>query len=183
MVGVLQDVNHHATPGFKREGDLVVLIGRFRPSLAGSEYLEVVHGKVAGAPPEPDLAREKEYADAVRRLVAEGIVDTAHDLSGGGLAVALAEMALAGGIGMVFQEVEIASKFARVRGDVTLFGEASGCFLVTVPEERWEDLQRALSEIPYDHLASTGGDRFKIGEFVNVKLEELGEAYERDLYL
>jgi phosphoribosylformylglycinamidine synthase subunit PurL len=183
MVGVLADVRRHATPGFKREGDLVLLIGRFRPTLAGSEYLEVVHGKVAGAPPEPDLAREKEYADAVRSLVAEGIVDTAHDLSGGGLAVALAEMALGGGTGIVFQDGEIASKFAGVRGDAALFGEASGCLLVAVPEERLEDLQRALGEIPYGHIAWTGGDRFEIGEDVNVNLKELGEAYEHDFFL
>jgi phosphoribosylformylglycinamidine synthase subunit PurL len=181
MVGVLADVRRHATPAFKREGDLVVLIGRFRPSLVGSEYLEIAHGIVAGVPPDPDLTREKEYADAVRRLIAKGVVDTAHDLSGGGLAVALAEMALAGGIGMRFQEVE--AKFGGGREDGTLFGEASGCFLVAIPEERWEDLQRALGGVPYDDVAQTGGDLFKIGKFVNVNLEELGEAYERDLFL
>jgi phosphoribosylformylglycinamidine synthase subunit PurL len=181
MVGVLEDVRRHATPAFKREGDLVVLIGRFRPSLAGSEYLEIAHGIVAGVPPDPDLTREKEYADAVRRLIAKGVVDTAHDLSGGGLAVALAEMALAGGIGMRFQEVE--AKFGGGREDGTLFGEASGCFLVAIPEERWEDLQRALGGVPYDDVAQTGGDLFKIGKFVNVNLEELGEAYERDFFL
>jgi phosphoribosylformylglycinamidine synthase subunit PurL len=181
MVGVLADVRRHATPAFKREGDLVVLIGRFRPSLAGSEYLEIAHGIVAGVPPDPDLTREKEYADAVRRLIAKGVVDTAHDLSGGGLAVALAEMALAGGIGMRFQEVE--AKFGGGREDGTLFGEASGCFLVAIPEERWEDLQRALGGVPYDDVAQTGGDLFKIGKFVNVNLEELGEAYERDFFL
>jgi phosphoribosylformylglycinamidine synthase len=182
MVGLLEDVRRHATPAFKREGDLVVLIGRFRPSLAGSEYLEIVHGRVAGAPPEPDLIREKGYSDLVRGLIAEGLVDTAHDLSAGGLAVALAEMAIAGGIGMVFHEVEIDPKFGGVRGDAGLFGEIGACFLVTIPEERWDDLQRAVGDVPYDDIAWTGGDRFKIGDFVDMNLEDLKETYERDFF-
>ena len=108
MVGVLEDVSRHATPAFKREGDIVVAIGkRRRTSLAGSEYLEVVHGKVAGRPPEPDLDAAKKYSDLVRRLIADGLVDTAHDVSGGGELVALTEMALAGGLGFHYEDVEV----------------------------------------------------------------------------
>ena len=77
MVGVLKDVNHHATPAFKREGDMVVVIGAFSDlsrstedsTLAGSTYLEIVHGKVAGRPPVPDLPAEKLAADLVRGMV------------------------------------------------------------------------------------------------------------------
>jgi phosphoribosylformylglycinamidine synthase len=159
----------------------VVLIGNFRPSLAGSECLEIAYGQVTGAPPEPDLAAEKECADAVWRLVAEGIVDTAHDLSGGGIAVALAEMALAGGIGVEFQEVDFMAPSGR-RVDEELFGETGGCFLVAVPKEHYGELQLALGTIPCDDVARTGGDHIKIGEFVDVNLEELREAYERDLF-
>jgi phosphoribosylformylglycinamidine (FGAM) synthase-like enzyme len=176
-------VSRYATPAFKRERDRVVLIGRFRPSLAGSEYLEIVHGQVTGVPPEPDLAGEKECADLMRHLVAEGVVDTAHDLSGGGLAVALAEMALAGGIGMEFQEVEIEAMFSRRRQDVVLFGEMGECFLVAVPEEKWEELQRALGgTVPYDDTGRTGGDRLRITGLLDVGLTELREAYERDFF-
>src|SRR5215210_7296966 len=99
MVGVLADVDRHASPGFKREGDLVVIIGRGSPvSLDGSEYLEIVHGRVAGRPPRPDLGAGKETADLVRGMIRSGLVDTAHDISGGGEIVAVAERGRAGGL-------------------------------------------------------------------------------------
>jgi len=183
IVGVMKDVNRHATPAFKREGDWVVLILDFPVSIAGSEYLEIVHGKVSGAPKKPDLAREKEHADVVRRLIAEGLVDTAHDVSGGGLAVALAEMAMAGGIGLEFQE-EIEPKFGRGRKDLGLFGETGACFLITAPEERREGLQDTLARahVPYDDIGRTGGDRLKVPGLIDLGLSELREAYERDLF-
>jgi mannose-6-phosphate isomerase-like protein (cupin superfamily) len=144
---VLEDVRHHATPAFKREGDMVVVIGnRSGVSLAGSEYLEIIHGRVAGKPPEPDLAAEKKTADLVRNMIRSGLVDTAHDVSGGGELVALAEMALAGGLGIEYEEDKLERMIAgRVggRADVALFGEEPGGFVVAVSLERWDELGRA----------------------------------------
>ena len=184
MVGVLEDVSRRATPGFKREGDRVVIVGEpQKPSLDGSEYLEIVHGQVAGLPVQPDLFTEKKYADLIRGFVANGIVDTAHDLSGGGEFLALAEMALAGGIGFEYGgEVERAELLYSGRGDTALFGERGACFLVAVPEARWDDLQNALVGAAYDFIGYTGGDRFKAYDLVDVSLSELRRAYERDLF-
>jgi phosphoribosylformylglycinamidine synthase II len=188
MVGVLEDVSRHATPGFKREGDIVVVLGGGPRALdesllAGSDYLEIVHGKVAGIPPRPDLAAERQVSDLVRNMVRSGLVDTAHDLSGGGEMVALAEMALAGGIGFEYEDHEIESIISTGRTVEILFGEEGASFLVAVPEERWDDLQNALASVAYDRVGYTGGDRFKIGDLIDVKLEDLREAYERDLFL
>jgi len=187
MVGVLEDVRHHATPAFKREGDMVVVIGnRSGVSLAGSEYLEIIHGRVAGKPPEPDLAAEKKTADLVRNMIRSGLVDTAHDVSGGGELVALAEMALAGGLGIEYEEDKLERMIAgRVggRADVALFGEEPGGFVVAVSLERWDELQDALAEVPgYDQIGTVGGDRFTIGDLVDVSLQDLKGAYERDLF-
>src|SRR5215203_3432063 len=186
MVGVIEDVNRHATPAFKREGDVVVAIGgRWRCSLAGSEYLEVIHGRVVGVPPVPDLADEKEYADIVRRLISEGIVDTAHDVSSGGEVVALAEMALSGGLGVVYEEDMIEGLIygkGGGRADVGMFGEGGISFLVAVQEQQWDDLQNALSAVPYDNIACVGGDSIKIGDLIDLGLSDLRSAYERDLF-
>jgi phosphoribosylformylglycinamidine synthase len=184
MVGVLEDVGRHATQAFKREGDQVVSLGSlWRPSLAGSDYLEIVHGKVSGAPARSDLPTDKFYSDFVRRLVTEGIVDTAHDVSSGGWLVALAEMALAGGLGVGVSEflVEIINER---RADVELFGELSGHFLIVAAPGRWDDLQGALgkAQLPYDQIGRVGGDSVKVPGYVDLKLSDLRKAYERDLF-
>ena len=187
MVGTFDDVNRHATPGFKREGDMVVVIGSgSHVSLAGSDYLEIVHGRVAGKPLEPNLRAEKKTADLVREMVRSGLVDTAHDISGGGEIVSVAEMALAGGLGIEYCEGELERMVAGQgggRADVAFFGEAPGEFIVAVPEERWDELQDALRGVAgYDQIGTVGGDRFKIGDLIDLGVRDLREAYERDLF-
>jgi phosphoribosylformylglycinamidine synthase len=187
MVGVFENVSRHATPDFKREGDLVVAIGAGTPvSLAGSDYLEVVHGRVGGRPPDPQLAAEKATSDLVRGLIRAGIVDTAHDISGGGEVVAVAEMALAGGLGMEYVEDGFERKVAGQgagRADVALFGEEPGAFLVTVPRERWAELQDALGgNVGYDQIGTVGGDSVKIPGYIDVSLTDLRKAHEGDLF-
>jgi phosphoribosylformylglycinamidine synthase II len=176
MVGIFEDVGRRATPGIKREGDEILLVGDFRPVLGGSEYLEIVHGRVAGTPPMPDLAAEKAVSDAVRRAISSSVVDTAHVLSGGGLAVALAEMALMGGIGA---EVQL---LPGGRQDVALFGETGGCILLAVPEEKLEELGQFLEGVHYARIGRAGGGRLKVSDLVDLGLEELEVAYERDLF-
>ncbi len=176
MLGVFEDVGRHATPGIKREGDALVLVGDFRPVLGGSDYLEIVHGRVAGTPPAPNLASEKAVSDAVRRAIAAGVVDTAHDLSGGGIAVALARMALCVGVGAE------ARLLPGGRQDVALFGEVGGCILVAVPEGRLGELEEHLEGVHYSRIGGTGGGRLKVSGLIDAGLDELEEAYERDLF-
>ncbi len=176
MVGVFKDVSRRATPGIKREGDEVLIAGNFQPVLGGAEYLELIHGRVAGAPPVPDLAVEKAVSDAVRRAISAGLVDTAHDLSGGGLAVALAEMAMYGGIGA---EVQV---LPGGRQDVTLFGEVGGCVLLAVPGEKLGELEEHLEGVPYSRIGRTGGERLSIAGLIDARIDELRAAYERDLF-
>jgi phosphoribosylformylglycinamidine synthase subunit PurL len=175
MVGVMDDVRRHATPAFKREGDAVYVVGDFRPELGASEYLWILHGRAAGEVPETDLESEKRAADAVRRAVAGGLVDTAHDLSGGGLTFALAEMAVADGLGA---EVSL---LPGARMDVALFGECGGCFVVAAPEERDEELERAMQGVSCSRVGTTGGGHIAVAGLVDISVEELRNAHERDL--
>jgi len=186
MVGVMEDVNRHATPAFKREGDVVVMIGGLPgASLAGSEYLEIVHGKMLGRPPFPDLASEKRVSGLVRRLIATGIVDTAHDISGGGEIVAVAEMAIAGSLGFEYDERELDGLILGWGGgrvDAAFFGEASGSVILAVPHARWRDFQNVLDDVAWAQIGTIGGDRFRVGELIDLSLDELKTAYERDLF-
>ena len=189
MVGVFEDVSRHATPGFKREGDMVAVLGgtprrQEGHPLAGSSYLEIIEGKVAGQPVAPDLVTEKEAADAVRRMIRSGLVDTAHDVSDGGLLVALVEMALAGGTGFEFAQGEI-ERFADDRRHLQqiLLGEEGATFVVAVPWERWDAFQGALpSGMGWDWVGETGGDRFVLPGLLDLSLEDLRVARDRDLF-
>jgi phosphoribosylformylglycinamidine synthase len=142
-----------------------------------------MHGRVAGRPMTPDLAAEKKAADLVRGMIRSGLVDTAHDLSGGGKLVALAEMALAGGIGLEFEANEI--EYAIKHGEELriLLGEEGAGFLVTVPWEHWDEFQNAIpGEIGWDQVGETGGDRFVVPGLIDLSLDDLRAAYERDLF-
>ena len=92
MVGLLEDVNKHCTMGFKKEGDLVVLIGENTDELGGSVYLKEVLKVVGGPAPKLNLAQEKKAQTCCLKAIQLGLVKSAHDISEGGLATAIAEM-------------------------------------------------------------------------------------------
>src|SRR6266498_2602903 len=91
MVGLIDDEKHVTTQWFKEAGDVIILVGQIGNELGGSSYLKVCHGLKIGPPPHVDLAHEIKVQNAVRNLIREGLVKSAHDCSEGGLAVAVAE--------------------------------------------------------------------------------------------
>jgi phosphoribosylformylglycinamidine synthase len=123
-VGLLSDYAGQMTMGFKAEGEIIWLIGSPGSHLGQSLWLREIHGREDGPPPPVDLAVERAAADQVAALIADGTVTAVHDLSDGGLAVALAEMALASGLGAIV-EVTLAA--------ATAFGEDQARYLVTTP--------------------------------------------------
>src|SRR5690606_10167062 len=125
------DVARRATMALKRDGDLIVRLGGGARTLGASEYLYRVHGIEGGSPPTLDLDQEAAVQAVVRELIATGLCDTAHDVSVGGLAVAVAEMAIAGGRGAAV-EVPSDDGAGGRRSDEALFGEASATVLVAV---------------------------------------------------
>jgi phosphoribosylformylglycinamidine synthase len=134
MVGIVEDVGKSVGPGFVVEGDVVVLLGETTAELGGSEYLKVAHGQVAGTPPSVDLESEGCLHELVVDAIERGLVRSAHDCSEGGLAVALAECCIQGGIGA---DVHLPG---GANGDlghaVELFSESQGRILAsTRPED------------------------------------------------
>ena len=99
MVGLLPDIDRHCTSRFQQPGDVILLLGQFRPGLGASEYLAAIHGVEAGGVPELDLFAEARVQACCRSLVCSGVLKSAHDCAEGGLAVTLAECCIAGGIG------------------------------------------------------------------------------------
>jgi len=150
VVGVL-DLGRRAEMGFRRPGEVVVLLGEERGTLGASEVLYLLTGLEVGHPPALDLGREKAVQEAIRELIALGLTDTAHDLAEGGLLVALAEMAFPYGLGAT---VEV-----REEGLEALFGEAPSRILFTVAKDRLKEATARLETqgLPYRILGETGG--------------------------
>ncbi|GEP02073.1 phosphoribosylformylglycinamidine synthase subunit PurL [Methylobacterium oxalidis] len=174
-VGVLDDVERRASIGLKREGDALLLIGATDGWLGQSSYLAVIEGREEGAPPPVDLGLERRNGDFVRGLITSGLVDTVHDLSDGGLAVALAEMAMAGGIGAALPEVPV-----NLPAHAYLFGEDQGRYLVAVdPETATEILYSASSQgIDAGVVGVTGTEHLTLPGGQTISVAELREAHQ-----
>ena len=158
MVGLVTDIDHITTQGFKREGDVIVLVGETKAELGGSEFQYVVHGKTEGRPPAIDLAVEKKTLDAVLAAIRQGLVASAHDLSEGGLAVALAESCISGGKGAA---VRIATE---LRPDVALFSESQSRILLSAGPEHAAALTALLAErgVPHAIIGEVKGSSLTI---------------------
>jgi phosphoribosylformylglycinamidine synthase II len=160
IVGLLDDVRKAVTPGFKAAGDAVVLVGESAEEVGGSEYLKVVHGLEAGAPPAIDLEQEKRNQEFVLEAVDAGLVRSAHDLSEGGLAVTLAECAFHGA-GRVGCEVDLEDP---LQDDALLFGESQSRILLTCRRAKLPRLLElaAARGVPAKAIGRTGGDALTV---------------------
>ena len=174
-LGLLDDVTRNASIGFADKGDVVLLIGATESgpeSLAGSEYLEVMHGLVAGQP-RIDMELELVVQRACRRAVAAGLVSSAHDCSDGGLAVAVAESCIAGGIGFV------GSLAGNGRWDAALFGEEQSRIVMSVSPSHREVVEAMCAEegAPVAFLGEVGGEALVFERLLDVPIEQMAEAW------
>ncbi|MBY0610619.1 MAG: phosphoribosylformylglycinamidine synthase subunit PurL [Beijerinckiaceae bacterium] len=174
-VALVDDVARHATIAFKREGDAIVLIGETTGWLGASAYLADICGREEGAPPPVDLGVERRNGDFVRRLIRSGEIDTVHDCSDGGLACALAEMALAGGIG-----ASIAADASPLSEHAFYFGEDQARYVLACPLQKLEGILSAATAagVPALKLGETGADALTLGTGGPISLEALRNAHE-----
>ena len=164
MVGLLDDARRALVQWFRREGDVVLLLGEPAGSLAASEYLAVLHGLEAGRPAPVDLRRERALHDAVRSARESGFLASAHDCSEGGLAVALAECCISGPDGALGASLRLAPGEAGRRLDALLFGEAPTRVIVSTSPENRARLEALLlsADAPFHVLGKVGGNRLTI---------------------
>lgn len=175
-VGLLDDFTKSASLAFKAEGQAILLVGDTHGWLGQSVYLRDICGREEGAPPPVDLAAEKRNGDCVRGMIHAGTATAVHDLSDGGLLIALAEMAIAGGIGAKL----LAAPMALV-SHAYWFGEDQARYLVTVPET---EAGRVLAkmrgcEVPCLRIGTTGGDAIAIAGETPVSIDALRTSHER----
>ena len=174
MVGLIDKEEHITTQWFKNEGDTIILVGSgmgFQPTdqqdanaasqLGGSRYLKVCHGLKVGPPPRVDLAYEIKIQNAVRALIREGVVKSAHDCSEGGLAVALAECCFNPEKSF---GAEIDLKAGDAPATTVLFNESQSRIVISVASENLQVTMSILQEgqIQFQQLGRVGGDQLRI---------------------
>ncbi len=173
-VGVLADVTKHATIGFKAEGEAIVLIGETKGWLGQSAYLATVCGREEGAPPPVDLAVERRNGEFVRSLITAGRLTACHDLSDGGLAVALAEMTMAKGIGAKIDALPAGPAHA------VLFGEDQGRYLLSLPAGAAEAVvaEAKAVGVPAEIIGKTGGSELALPGEAALSIAALRKTHE-----
>ncbi|MFH0799624.1 MAG: phosphoribosylformylglycinamidine synthase subunit PurL [Pseudomonadota bacterium] len=172
MVGLIDDVEARCTQWWKGEGDIIILLGKNELELGGSEYLKQIHGKVAGRPPALDFDREKAVQGACRAGIGRGIVRQAHDISDGGIAVALAECSITRPEGILGARVVLDE---GLRPDALLFGESASRIIVSVlPKDvdKMIEISRELGA-PAKVIGEVGGRDLVIGDVLKADLADI----------
>ena len=185
VLGVLADVRRRLPGGFTGPGETIMLLGSTAAEFGGSLWAHVRHGHVGGLPPAVDLAAEQRLGAVLAAGASRGLLSAAHDLSDGGLAVALAECCLLGGsAGPGGGEAGIGAAI-RLPGGLdpftTLFSESAARAIVAVraDPDTQEQVSRlcAENEVSVEVIGSTGGDVLEVVGHFTVGLDELREAH------
>ncbi len=176
MLGLIEDVeNHTTTPAFKNDGDMILYVGADRKGLGGTEYLKKIHGLTTGDAPELDIEFEVKLQDAVLEAIKAGFITAAHDVSDGGLAITLAEMAIFGGIG-----ANVNVRSLKGSEHEVLFSEAQSGIVITIEQK---DLEQALTHfkdagVPITNLGEVVGKKLDLSGIAELDVEQMKEIYE-----
>ena len=174
-VGLLDDFQKSATLAFKAKGEAILLIGDTQGWLGQSVYLRDICGREEGAPPPVDLAAEKRNGDVVRGMIKSSTATAVHDVSDGGLLVALAEMAMASGIGAMLDAAP-----EQTLPHAWWFGEDQARYIVTVPVDHLLTVMSKLKAVgvPCAEIGKTGGDALVIEGEAPIEISKLQEGFE-----
>lgn len=172
-VGLLADWTQMAKLAFANEGDVIVLIGEAGTHLGQSIYLREVHSLETGPAPKVDLAVERRNGDFVRSQILDGSVTACHDISDGGLLVAIAEMAMAGGKGADLAE------FLSISAE-SLFGEDQARYVLTVSPQKAAAVLSGAADagVPASRIGIVAGQELKLADNCSISVEMLKQTHE-----
>ncbi|MGB9608496.1 MAG: AIR synthase related protein, partial [bacterium] len=183
MLGLIEDIEKRVQAGFRRTGDIIILVGETFPELGGSEYLKEIFGKIAGEPPAVDLEREWRANKLCQEAVGLGLLSSAHDIAEGGLAVALAEACVFGKVGAT-----IRLPATTIPPSYYLFSESQARFLLSLPQENLHRLEGLAEElgVPITVLGEVGGQRLYIEkedgeELINLSLKDINDLWRNSI--
>ena len=180
MVGMLEDMAHATSISYKNEGDFIVCLGSLNPTLGGSEYLKIVHDKIEGPLHNFDIKSELDVQNLCLDAIKEGLINSAHDISDGGLAVNIAESIL-------FSDKSIGAEInlsRKMRNDELLFGECQSVIVVTINEENLFTLvekAQALNVYTQTIGKVTSNGKLIINDLIDIGKKELNDAYFQSL--
>ncbi len=176
MVGLVEHTDHITTQWFKDSGDVILLLGETKEELGASEYLHTVQNQTRGPVPALDLTFEKKLQDSVLDAIKTGCVKSAHDLSDGGLAVALTEGCISNAENQIGAAVTLRTD---IRPDCLLFGESQSRILVSCAPADADRLKQHFESggIPVEQIGAVGGDHLKINDLIDSALSDLSTAY------
>lgn len=185
MMGIIEDIKYITTSYFKDEGDVIAVIGTPLNSpitkdgidgIGGSEYLKVIFGKVAGDAPDIDPEYEKLLQKTLLDLIRKGLVESAHDISDGGFAVALAECCVMNRKNFIGCEVNFDHDG---RKDFALFNEAQSRIIISFNKNLSVEIEKICKKnnINLSIIGKIGGESIKINKDINLNLEKVGNAY------
>jgi len=184
VVGLIEDQTKIMTQGFKKPGHCIGLIGFTIEELGGSEYLKVLFDKTEGKPPVLDRKNEKQVQEFCLELIQKGLIQSAHDCSEGGLAIAVAESCFAAPEEALGATLELES---TLRGDTLLFGESQSRIVISFPEELTEQIENlALSyHVDFSLIGVTGGSQFTANingqEYIKQEIESIKNIWKTSL--
>ncbi|MGA0394631.1 MAG: phosphoribosylformylglycinamidine synthase subunit PurL [Rhodospirillales bacterium] len=172
-VGLIDNVAQARSIAFAAEGETVILMGETNGHLGMSIYLREIHHREDGTPPPVDLALEKKNGDCVRALIHDGLISACHDIADGGLAVALAEMAMAGNTGAAIEPPQTGIPLFA-----WLFGEDQGRYVITTHEPEKVTTAAQKSGVSAQILGKTGGKELTVGSEIAISVAELRDLNE-----
>lgn len=180
VVGIVPDVEKSSTTWFKQEGHEIALLGVCTGEAGGSEYIKAIFDKTAGLPPRLDMSREIAVQAAIRTLVRQGLVASAHDCADGGIAVALAESCFMGEGRIIGARVNVPG---AARADLRLFAEDPSRVIVSYDPANRAEIERIAKEAgaPFAVLGTVGGDTLEIEGALSMPVAKLNHAFRNGL--